>query len=235
MLQGPDQIIACPSCGGLERFFTLDGWIRYHVYLWTDGFRVSEEPPDNPHVVKCRHCSHVYWLKDAEVIGEISNRRAESFPPEWQSAKPVVEASETDYYAALASGFARNPEEERGARVLAWWKSNEPLRGEAVAQVYAAWARVGPWNPDPRARQANMELLLNLLDLSDAGDRLIKAELLRELGRFDEALAALREVDSDHFSWVVDQIRPLCEQEDTLVKPIDFSNRPKRVPAPGSG
>ena len=240
MLPGPDKVIVCPSCKGLETYLTLYSFTEIRPYTWTDGFRISMQRPRPPGIVKCGQCSYVYWLKDAEVIGEVPLWGGTTSSPGWHKAEHVVEPSETDYYAALASGLGRTPEEERSARVLGWWKSNEPLRGDIVTQVYKSWNfspvrenagrrvrhEIGTWNLDPPTRQANMELLLALLDMSNAGDRLMKAEVLRQLGRFDEALAALRNVGSEEASWIVDQVRPLCEEEDQLVRLLDQSHRP---------
>jgi hypothetical protein len=238
MLPGPDKVIVCPSCKGQETYLTLWSFTEIRPYTWTDGFRISAQRPRPPEIVKCGQCSYVYWLKDAEVIGELHLGGGATSPPEWHKAEHVVEPSEADYYAALASGLGRTPEEERSARALGWWKSNEPLRGDILTQVYEYWNifrqdevhrirhEIGAWNPDPPARQANMELLLALLDMSDAGDRLMRAELLRQLGRFDQALAALRNVGVEEASWIVDQIRPLCEEEDQLVRLLDQSCRP---------
>jgi hypothetical protein len=241
MLPGPDKVIVCPSCKGLETYLTLYSFTEWMVYEWTDGFRLSYSRPRPPAVVKCSNCSYVYWLKDAEVIGELQQREGTTSLPEWHKAEHVVEPSEADYYAAITSGLGRTPEEERGARTLAWWKSNEPLRGNIVTEVYEYWnsapvrwnqdrrvkREIGTWNLDPTARQANMELLVPLLDLSDAGGhRLVRAEVLRQLGRFDEALGALRDVGSERYSWVVDQIRTLCEEGDRLVKLLDDPDRP---------
>ena len=194
--------------------------------------------PQPPPIAKCGQCSYVYWLKDAEVVGEVSKGREEASSAEWRRAEYVIEPSEADYYLALDSDLVRTPKEERIARALAWWKSNEPLRGDIVAEGYAYWDswlwntesrrekhKIGEWNMDPAARQANLELLLPLLDMDDAGDRLMKAEVLRQLGRFDEALSALQRVTSADYAWIVDQIRPLCEEKDMLVRLLDFPAR----------
>jgi hypothetical protein len=139
----------------------------------------------------------------------------------------------------IGSGLGRTAEKERIARVLAWWKSNEPLRGGTLTQIYSYWnsspvrrdelpkvkREIGPWNPDPGARQANMERLLALLDLREANDRILRVEVLRQLGRFDEALAALQDVGFEQASWVLDQIRTLCEEGDTLVRLLDDPGR----------
>lgn len=240
MIPGPDRVIACPSCRGLETHLTLLSFTDWGDHRWTDGFSLSYSHPRPPYIAKCGHCGFVYWLKDAESIGELPIWGETIAHPEWLKAEHVVEPSEADYYEALESGLGGTAREERNARLLAWWKSNESLRGETPAGVYKYWNSspvrgdrnrivkhvIGTWNRDPSARQTNMEQLLPLLNLREESDQLIRADLLRQLGRFDHALAVLREVESERASWIADQIQALCEEGDTLVKELDQSNRP---------
>lgn len=242
MLPGPDKVICCLSCGGLERHVTLRSFVELTVHIWTDGFRLAEERPQAPAIIKCGQCSHVYWLEDASVLGELDTRNTTASPHEWRRAQRVLEPQEADYYVALAAGLGRTRKEERTARILAWWKSNEPLRGDLVTRVYDRWDfltdlsgapkkrhQLGQFNVDPPARQSNMELLLPLLDRRDPGDRLMKAEVLRELGRFEQARLALDQVEYDPLAGIVDQIRALCDEGDSLVRYLILPERRRHV------
>ena len=269
MIPGPDRVIACPSCRGLETHLTLRSFTEWDVYRWTDGFSLCRSCPKPPPVVRCGHCGYVYWLRDAKVKGQLPRWGETEAPPEWQEAEHVVEPSEAEYYEALESGPGRNtgmkrisralarwksnkplePElgrtagTERTARLLAWWKSNEALRGDIVTEIYSTWNisrmgrlremkhEIGPWNPDPGARQANMENLLPLLDPRKGLVRIMRAELLRQLGRFDEALVTLQEVELEEASRAVDRIRTLCEEGDTLVRLLDDPDGQNRLEA----
>jgi hypothetical protein len=60
-------------------------------------------------------------------------------------------------------------------------------------------------------------------------DRLMRAEVLRELGDFAAAKQALREVSTE-LRWVADEIRRHCAAKDTRVHVLDRggSRRPRR-------
>jgi hypothetical protein len=92
---------------------------------------------------------------------------------------------------------------------------------------------------------ANMETILDLLDASEmtAGDQGRKGELLRQLGRFDEAIAVLKAVPADghrevravRIEWQARQghlsVRPLGNEEqwaNRITKKIAARRRPKQ-------
>ena len=76
----------------------------------------------------------------------------------------------------------------------------------------------------------NLERLLDLLNGDNDNDRLMRAEVLRELGEFAAAEQALREVSTD-LGWVVDQIRSLRGQGHRCSQ-AGIRN-PRKVPAVG--
>jgi hypothetical protein len=41
MLPGPDQIVACPNCQGLEKYGTLVSGNTFAARVWTDGRQVA--------------------------------------------------------------------------------------------------------------------------------------------------------------------------------------------------
>jgi len=153
-------------------------------------------------------------LRDAQKLGELSleDDRESASPPEWYEAEFVQEPDEGGYYLAIERGLARTHEEERKARILAWWKSNEPWRHNTNATP--SWS-------DVSGRQANLECLLALLDENGDSDRIMKAEILRELGRFDEALAKLSTVRQDDHVLVSQKIERFCKEGNTFVKRIE--------------
>lgn len=107
--------------------------------------------------------------------------------PRWPNAKQYLELTEQDFLAALRTRSADTPEKVRYIRIRAWWTANDPLRPDR---------RQGTDSLSAAAR-ANMESLLVSLSESEEQQRVMKAELARELGRFDEAERLLSGVYSE--------------------------------------
>lgn len=230
MQPGPDQIIACPSCKTLAKYATLLSGNTFGARVWTDGKQEAPMLPQPPPVVKCRHCAACFWLVDAEPVGELDLWGADplepatgwpaavdhplSAPPTWRAAEYVEELSEADYYAAIRAGLAKGPKQERALRIFAWWRGNEPYRdGEDLFSS----------PPPPQAgRDENLRRLLPLLDGDTDSDRIMRGEVLRELGRWSEAEAALLRIESPDFAPAVAQILALCRAQDRAVRELRF-------------
>jgi hypothetical protein len=142
--------------------------------------------------------------------------------PAWLDVPGVVEPDEGEYYAALEEGIAADREKEKQLRILAWWRRNNPYRG--------ALDKDAGTTPIVSAEcEANLDGLLKLLDHEDEQDRIMKAEVLRELGRFGPATQVLSDWTAEPYGWVVAQVLALCDAEDSCVRQLRFPER--RAPA----
>jgi hypothetical protein len=217
MEPGPDQIVACPHCKGLAKYMTLLSGNSLGARIWTDGKQVAPMSPRPPAVVKCRHCAEYYWLAEAEEIGTVAGwgRKGQPVNPAWAAAQEVEEPTEEEYYQALAKGLATGTRQETNLRVLAWWRRNDAFRDAPQGQAGDIGNTPGPW-------RTNLEALAPLLDEGDENDRLMKAEVLRELGEFESATQALSRVGSGEVAAVVRQLRLLCDSRDTCVRELQF-------------
>ena len=207
-------VIACPHCQYLAlrqrlSLINLGGATR-----WSDGFIACF--PGLPSFTRCARCKGVYWLEDAEVVGTLPDRREgpprgfwrrffarpsqsfrrnsvdQSLPDEWMWAQPV-EHPDIDALAIGIEGLDddETPEREQRLRRLLWWRFNDHHRAsDRTAPGVSAAIRTAH-------ERSN---LLRLLDLSRDGDSVTNiehVELLRELGRFDEAQRALALIKPD--------------------------------------
>lgn len=231
MLPGPDQIVACPRCEGLARYATLMSGNTICARVWTDGKQIAPMMPQPPAVVKCAHCKECYWLRDAKELGfdgygipgvsfdagEFEAAGLESAPvdPTWEAAKHVEEPTEKEYYQAIGRGLASDPEQLKNLRILAWWQSNEPLRELPSEEA-------GPKAPTPPERKKNLDALAALLGKGGVNERIMQAEVLRELGEFQAAKAVLSRITARKWAWVVGQLRALCDREDSCVRVLEF-------------
>ncbi|NBD11958.1 ribosomal protein L7/L12 [Corallococcus silvisoli] len=105
-----------------------------------------------------------------------------TIPAEWRSAPWIEAPDEAGYLEAIAEGLAPRPDEERELRLHAWWAGNKPYRGGA------AWL---PFSRRGRASRDNLHALLALCAPDDVTQRLLSAEILRELEHFEDSTALL--------------------------------------------
>ena len=212
MKLGPNQIVACPHCGVQAFYRPLLSGNTFGAVTWTDGQQHAPMLKMPPHVVKCHACPACFWLAAATEV----DADGHSSTPE------LREPTAAEYLAALAAGFAKTAEQERLVRILAWWRWNDHARD---------WPFVNENTPSPPATlvRQNLVRLADLLDEDNDNDRLMRAEVLRELGDFAAAKQALREVSAD-LGWVADQIRRYCAATDTRVHKLDpgGSRRPRQ-------
>jgi hypothetical protein len=211
LIPGPYQIISCPYCKGLAKYRTLTSGNTLRATFWSDGKKVFPMLLQPPTVVKCQHCEKCYWLVDAEKFGTVDLWGDHKVNPEWDAARQVDDPTEDEYYAAIEMNLAKTPQQEKILRVLAWWRRNDAYR-----------TRKGATFSISDACRANLEALSNLIDQGKDEDRIMKGEILRELGQFEAAKQILGSVVSSKYIAVVRQILLLCNNNDTRVSELQF-------------
>jgi len=114
-----------------------------------------------------------------------------------------------DYLALLAAGIA-DKEKEHYLRLRAWWAGNDARRQGATPR------------PMSDEETANLEAFAPLLDGSDENDRIMKAEVMRELGRYEDATTLLQHTFSNALAQAATIIRTLATQRTPFVSEIKF-------------
>jgi len=243
MERGPDQIVACLHCGSLSKHMTLFSANDFGVRVWTDGKQVAPMCPSLPTVVRCHSCKEFYWLTDAKRIGMVGgwSRKNYKIYPTWAAAKEIEEPTEDDYYTAIENGFAKDRQQEKELRILAWWRRNDAFRDingdDELYDIYRSSAPAEWLNDDPfceaqiettttssEACKKNLKALTLLLDETDENDCVMKAEVHRELGEFESARKLLTRVNSSEYAEIVRQILLLCDTKDTCVRALQIRN-----------
>lgn len=217
MIPGPEQIVACPYCNALAKYMTLTSGNTFGARVWTDGKQVAPMMPRLPAVVKCHHCAECFWLADAKKVGTVQRWGGEDrqVDPAWTAAQVVQEPTEEEYYEAVRKGLAADLQQEWTLRILSWWRRNDTFPDAPQREADSIGIGSGEW-------RKNLEALVGLLDEADENDRLMKAEVLRELGEFESAQQVLGRVTSAEYTSVVRQLRLLCEAGDACVRELQF-------------
>ncbi len=216
MIPGPDRVIACPHCRALARHRTLTSGNTFGARTWSDGRTIAPMLPQPPSVVRCHACAGFYWLADADEVGTFEpwGKEADAADPAWTAAPHVQEPAEADYHEAIGQGLATDRELEFSLRLLTWWRRYDAWREDPESAAVARAAEPGPW-------RENLEALVQLFDDTDAEQGLVKAEALRELGRFAEAREALARVEPEpEFAVFAQQIRVWCEAGEVGVREL---------------
>jgi hypothetical protein len=215
MQPGYDRIIACPHCSGLARHHVLASGNTFGARVWTDGKQIAPMLPRPPAVVQCRHCSEVFWLTDGTEVGRLQPWQEEGTrnDPAWSDAQEVEEPDEERYYRALEKGVAKDREQMKFLRILAWWRRNDAFRDDTSAES------------DTEVHlslecKRNLHALADLLLETDDNECIMKAEVLRELGEFYSAKALLAPMADGEYRTVVQQLQELCAAEDQRVREL---------------
>jgi hypothetical protein len=208
----PD-IHQCPDCHGYFLWPNLKSFNTFGIKTtWSDGASPMGGMLDGSTARACPTCRAVLWKKDLEVLGTLKSaprpirpfcrklaewfgdkhgylRREDEWatmPAAWKEAEHGDRLEYTDLQRALVATRESDRDREIFLRRRIWWKTNDHIRrhpdGSRVTEA--------PIAPEPE-RQANMMRLIELHNI--VGNAFAeRAELLRNLGRFDDAIDLLR-------------------------------------------
>jgi hypothetical protein len=132
----------------------------------------------------------------------------QSIPFEWSNAQSAIFLSVYEYAEALDHDFAADKDEERYIRIRLWRGFNDRVR--EGRELFSA-------EKDEHLWKSNIKRLLDLLDPSDDNQKLIIAELHRNLGHFLECRDILNSIKHPEMSRVIEAFKKECEAQRTLV------------------
>lgn len=205
-MPGPDIIRRCPKCGQLVEEETTASGNTFGARFWTDAKMEAPMLPDRPWLVKCPKCAHLFWIDEAERLGE---KEPGEKPTTWKNTLPIVAPAEEDYYQAL-SLLPLDGKKERHLRIRAWQSTNDRWRYRSKRH-----------NPTlPKRAVENLKSLYNLLDEKVENARLMKAEVARELGDFDKSIVLLNYEFDKKFAATAELIRNLAKEKNSRVEEI---------------
>lgn len=180
---GPTLIKKCKSCEGLMKQRTIASGNTFGARYWTDGKVEASMLPLTPSAVRCPHCHSLLWISSLEEVGEIPGSRGFGVPrPEYDrsfDSHPFIENLETDDYWTALRKAELSKDQEVYLRTMYWRLMNDSRRGNHIPIALS------------EEEQVNLRNLLPLVYEMDESSRLIRAEIHRELGEFEECEKAL--------------------------------------------
>ena len=194
-----------PGCKNPVKFPTMFNGDVYRPTYWTDGKVEPRLPGDHPKLWKSSTEGVLFWTSQCKKIGEIEFHLFRSpYPAESFDCAHVEAPTEEDYIAAIGTEFTSSRLKERHLRTALWWLGNDAIR-------------VGKASALPPLHLENLERLLALFSEKIPAQRLLKAEALRELSLFDEAIGMLEFDFKEKVAPTVSLVRELAANRDPLV------------------
>ncbi|MCX8020480.1 MAG: hypothetical protein N2747_08315 [Chitinophagaceae bacterium] len=135
-------------------------------------------------------------------------RRRSKISPDWLNADSAKFPEIEDYFKALNEGVALYKEQELYIRKQIWWAYNDRIREGKNPFVDA--------NDEIRWRE-NCVKLMSLLDFNNINQRLMIAELKRNLGDFEGSLEILQTINDPRFEVMKNKIIQECEKQNKRV------------------
>lgn len=212
MLPGPTVYRECPACNTTVTGDSLASGNTFGAVYWSDGKMDAEMLPEFPEIVKCPDCSDLFWIEESTVIGEYDWFNGEDYekPEEWKNAKSVIEPRVEDYIRAIEMKlFSGDDDREKYLRIHLWWLINDFVRYEDREPDL--------FKDHKETFQNNLKYLDKLLGENDDDEKLMKAEIARELGEFDLCANRLEEV-SEEKGDVCRQIKIFVQRKSQIVQ-----------------
>lgn len=197
MIPGKALVLECPFCGAKKKLISLESGNTFGGKLWSDTKGEYPMLPEPSPIQKCPGCGKYYFIDQAKSSegDECSFEKGELSYDELKQARCQFENS---FDINSKTGY------------------KQVLYIELLYAYNDAFTR-----SDSSSELSNEDVLyftgvVNELLSSDCTDPILKGELLRELGRFDESVEHLKELQKDNpdMRWVIDPIVNHALQKD---------------------
>lgn len=234
----------CPKCSYRYKIWHVSSCNTFGAKFYTDGYIDGEMYDDGGRILICPNCKEVMWVEDIQTI-ECPDKSAwdrelifkPDFPEEDEPSLSEEELADEEvvrlpygsfirgqqYEVILRKNLWKTPDQEKYVRTRAWWSFNHTHRDND--QKNASFSH---------EHEENLLALLKLLDpgipqlepgfssfyLDGLNEPIMRAEILRELGRFDECLQLLDKISTstDGELPLVDAIKRLAMNKKKCVE-----------------
>ena len=169
MITNYAQIFTCPHCGKNKQVQSSASGSTFGQTVWSDNKVLAPMLPRASFVQKCPSCGAYYLLSRQKIkygndySSDLGELSYEEMKEAWSILKTVDDLTENERLAML---------------MMLLWAYNDKYTRYAATEI-------------PEEEYLFMTGIMNMLLEDDMLEDLLKAELLRESGRFDEAVELL--------------------------------------------
>jgi hypothetical protein len=206
MIPGPNRMYKCPECGHLLKKGSIISGNTFGAELYSDGKSIATMLPEFPDLTKCKKCDAIFWLSTLKEI-EIS-QWDDGNRSHWINADNAEFLSIEEYNKVLDNGLAESKEEELFIRQQIWWAYNDRKRADKPLFTD---------ENDEIKYGNNCHKLIALLDQNDLNQKIMIAEIKRNLGDFESCVDIIKNIDDNELNWLKEKFISECEQKNRWV------------------
>ena len=212
MLPGNTYIRECPQCSGKFTQPTMASGNTFGAKFWPDGKMDAPMMPDYPAYGGCPHCKGTFWVDDTKVVNSLGYDEEREIPD------LTLDSNQTPIPY-------KNPTKKiylQGLNDLNITKENEIYLRSKLMQIYNDVNRDQKVQHSPIDPQIeNWNRLLEILDSKETQEKLLKVEIYREMGNFEEAKKAFTGEFDEEYMDTMDMLDKLIEARDSRVMCIN--------------
>jgi len=218
MTTGPTYVYNCPICDNILKRGSLMSGNTIGEKIFSDGKRIAPMFPEIPNLTRCKKCKTIFWLNKLKEIGtyEEFTRYGPGGTEEWQKADRAEFLKLDEYLIAIKTGISENKEEELFIRQRIWWAFNDRFRNHLPNEVFGM---INMFNDDEDEEnwKVNLHELIKLLDQTDINDKIMFAELNRNLGNFEKCISIIESIDHENINWLKKKLLTECQKKNKYV------------------
>ncbi len=162
--------------------------------------------PEFPDLTRCKTCQTILWLSKLTELGTYDYDA--EINTEWQNAPSADFLGIDGYFEVLEKGVAENKEDELYVRQSIWWAYNDRVRSQQNCFKD---------EHDELRWKENLVQFLNLLDASDLNQKIMMAEVNRNLGEFEKCIGLVESIDNSNLDWLKEKLVNECKRENRWV------------------
>lgn len=210
-------ILTCPECAKYVQTIEVLSFHIFESVVFSDG-KADTTPimPNTSRILICPECRKEFWLEDAkQVLNEDLNL---------EKIKHIVHPSDlfsvknsddllglANYYQQLLdNNFAKNRQNESYLRVKLWHELNDIVRYNIPVKLKILEER-------EKMNEVNLVNLVKIFNPVYVEEKLMQAEMYRELGEFDFAIELLNEINDDFVDDKKLQLLSACKKKNKQV------------------
>ena len=178
----------------------------FDAELYSDLRRIAPMLPEFPNLTECKKCRDIFWLSKTKEIGEYS--WGDEPNKLWENADYAEFLSIHNYFRAIKENAAENLHEELYIRKRIWWSFNARLRKGGKLFRFV--------NEKVRWKE-NIDRLLELLDIEQVDQKIMVAELHRNLGEFERCMELINSIEDAELEWLKAGFNRECDRKNRNV------------------